>query len=436
MPKAGTMTPARQKALAGLSRRPGFVIEGGTRRMGIYVRDGDAVTRPHIALWLDPASGFVLATTMIDPAQSPDGGVSEALEALLAAIVPAAPSSRPSAGGFGQPVAFGALLGQGPERSLPERVRVNDADLAAAVEAALGPLGVAVEYAAQLPAFEAVYQSFAQGMGADDDAEPPAPFDWDIDPAVITPLFNAAARYARRKPWDLLPDNPPLAVELGPEGPEPGVETLYASILGAGEEVFGAAFYYSADGYRRTVDNGAVIGPDEEDVDAALALLDAANLQLDTLTPGAMRDLVADATGTGMDEQQMRDVMEDCLVMFLEDEEETDPTYLDWLDDLGAKFASRRDIPVVMRTMRGGESRLPDTREARALTLALEGINGFISAHRARLDAATAPPGPMTHTTRVGAGRDRTPVTVTAPAPGFSWEDEYGAPLEPPSRDS
>ncbi len=431
MAKTDTLTPARQKALAGLSRRPGFVIEGGTRRMGIYVRDGDAVTQPHIALWLDPASGFVLATTMIAPEQSPDGGVSEALEALLAAIVPTAPSGRSSARGFGQPVAFGALLGQGPERSLPERVRVNDADLAAAVEAALGPFGVAVEYAAQLPAFEAVYQSFAQGMGADDDAEPPAPFDWDIDPTVIAPLFNAAARYARRKPWDILPDNPPLAVELGADRPEPGVETLYASILGAGEEVFGAAFYYSADGYRRSAANGAVIGPDEEDVDAALALLDAANLQLDTLSQGELHNIVADVTGTGMDEQQMRDAMEDCLVIFLEDEEESDPTYLDWLDDHDIKFASRQDIPSVMRTMRGGESRLPDAREVRALTLALEGLNGFISTHRARLAGATAPPDPLAHTTRVGTGRDRTPVTVTAPAPSFSWDDEYGDPVEP-----
>jgi hypothetical protein len=219
---------------------------------------------------------------------------------------------------------------------------------------------------------------------------------------------------------------------LGADGPEPGVETLYASILGAGEEVFGVAFYYSADGYRRSASNGAMIGPDEEDVDAALELMDAANLPIDVLSTGELHEIIANATGTGMDERQMRDAMEDCLVMFLEDEEESDPTYLDWLDDHDVKFASRQDVPSVMRTMRGGESRLPNARETRALTLALEGLSGFISKHRARLEAATAPPGPMTHTTRVGVGRDRTSVTVTAPAPGFSWDDKYGDPVESP----
>lgn len=429
MPTASTTTQARQKKLARLPRRPGLVIEGGKRTLGVYIRDGADVVQPQVALWVDANSGFVLATTLIDPQDSADDGAGEALEALLSAITPpsAGPVGRSPAGSLGPAVLFGDLLGQGPERGLPERVRVNDAALAAAVEALLGPLGVAVEHTAHLPAFDAVYQSLSEHMDADEDAAPPEPFAWDIDHAALQPLCKAAARYARRAPWDLLLDHPPLAVELGAEGPEPSVETLYASIMGAGEELFGVAFYYSPDGYRRTVSHGAEVGPSEEDVDAALALLQGAGLPVDMITPGEMRDIVADVTGTGMDEQQMREAMEDCLLMFLEDEEEVDPSYLDWLDERGVTFASRQDVPSFGRTMRGGESRLPNAREARALTLALEGLNGFISKHRALLQSALAPPGTLTHTTRVGEGRAKTPVAVTAPAPGFAWEDE----LEP-----
>ncbi len=439
MPKRGTTTKARQGAPANVPRRAGFVIEGGKRDFGIYIREGAGLVRPQVALWVDAASRFVLATTLINAQASPDGGVGEALEALLSAITPGGTSGPPAAGSLGGPIQFGGLLGQGPAPGLPERVRVNDAALAAAVEARLGPLGVAVEHADQLLAFEEAYQALAEGMGADEDATPPEPFAWDIDPVVVPPLFKAAARYARRKPWELLLDHPPLAVEVGAEGPEPGVETLYASILGAGEEVFGAVFYYSADGYRRTVDHGATVGPSEEDVAAALALMERSGVPVDTLSTGELHDLIADVTGTNMDEQEMREALEDCLLMFLDQEEEADPTYLEWLAARGVTFASRQDVPSVSRTLRGGESRLPDAREARALTLALEGLNGFISKHRARLEDALALPDTLTHTTRVGEGRDRAAVTVTAPAPGFAWEDEDdgddedGAPPEPAS---
>ena len=452
MAKAGAATTAqaRQKALARLSRRPGFIIEGGKRAIGIYIRDGAGLVRPQVALWVDSASGFVLATSLINPGGGSDVGVGEALEALLSALAPPETSGRPSTGGLGAPVLLGAPPGQDPARALPERVRVDDAGLAAAVEAALGPLGVAVEQGAPLPAFEAAYEAMARGMGADEDAASPEPFAWDIDPAVVGPLFKAAARYARRAPWETLLDNPPLAVALGAEGPAPGVDTLYASILGAGDEVFGVALYYDADGYRRTASGAALPdGPSDEEVDAAMALLQRTGLSLDTFTPGEMRDIVADATGMGMDEQGMREAIEDCLLLFLDEEEEIDPTYLDWLAAHGVRFASRQDVPVVSRTLRGGESQLPDAREARALTLALEGLVGFIGKHRAQIEGAVGEPGALTYTIRVGEGRDRTPVTVTAPAPGFTWEEywedgdagagagagegEDSAPPEPPS---
>jgi len=266
MPKKGATALSREQPLARLPRHPDLVIEGGKREMGIYTRDGDGLVRPQIALWADAASGFVLATTLINPEQSSDSGIGEAVEALLAALAPSTQTGQPSAKGagrLGQPAVFAGLLGPGLAGGLPGRVRVAGADLAAAVETVLGPLGVAVEQAAELPAFEAIYQSFAERMGAGEDAEPPEPFAWDIDPAVVGPLYKAAASYARRAPWELLLDHPPLAVELGAAGPEPGVETLYASILGGGEEVFGVALYYSAEGYRRTASRGDTVGPSD-----------------------------------------------------------------------------------------------------------------------------------------------------------------------------
>jgi len=445
MPDVQT-SPLDTTRLAKLPRRPELVIEGGKRPLGLYSRDGQKTFQPHVALWVEPASGVVRAHSVINPLRSPDDGVSEALASLIDAIVePASATPAPSPflalegpSSLVQAPALGAPAANKARRGLPGRVRVNDPALARAASALLAPFGVTVDQAGELPAFTEAYESLAAFMGADEDPEMLAPFAWDVAPASIEPLYKAAARYTRRRPWELLLDHPPLAVELGADGPAPGVETLYAAILGAGDEVFGVAFYYGREAYERTIesDAGRALDPDDERIDGAIAELRRMGAPVDGVPPSLLRAMVADLglpllidgeEGPGA----MAEAMEDCLTLFLDEESEVDPTYLDWLDEHGVKV-SRRNVPTFTRTVKGGEFRQPDEREVRALTLALEGVNGFVGAHKDAL-SSTVSPGTLTHTTRVGTRASRRDITVTVPAPGFAWEDADGTPLVPPS---
>src|SRR5919199_3229369 len=69
--------------LARLPRRSDLVIEGGKRPLGVFIRENDQTVQPQLALWLDAQSGFIRGTAMINPLASADGGIGEALAALV-----------------------------------------------------------------------------------------------------------------------------------------------------------------------------------------------------------------------------------------------------------------------------------------------------------------------------------------------------------------
>ena len=407
MPRARKTANAALDRIARLPRLPDLVIEGGKRPLAVWLREGNETVQPQVAIWLDSRSGFIRATRVISPLDGTDDGLGETLEALLEAFtgpflaLPTIPPPQPArrGGRKWEPDQWSPQPGQ------PSRVVVDDAALAEAARALLAPLDVPVEQVERLPAFEEAFESLSAAMGADPAAGPPEPFAWEIDPALLPPLYKAAAGYARRAPWGYMPDHPAIVVRLGEHGPRPGVDTLYACILGGGGMVRGVAFYYSPDAVERAAHAGEELSLDDDEVDAAIALLRQSGAPVDQVPPAALREMVA---GLAAVEEPGEDAglaaMEDGLVCFVEPAEESDPTYLAWLAERGLKFSRRQGVPSFFRTVRGGEPELPDAREVKALTIAIEAINQFVSHSGARLAGPAPPAGGLSYVARVKSG--------------------------------
>ena len=192
-----------------------------------------------MAIWLEAGSEYIRAAQVLAPTATAEERLTQALETLVAALAHPMPVPTPPAA---QP-------------GLPARVVVNDAALAEAARDLLAPLGIPVEYVADIPAFEEAFRSMSAAVGARDDG-PPEPFTWEVDEAVLPPLYAAAAGYWRRAPWEYLGSDLPISIELGRYGPQAGVDTLHAVVLGNAGEVFGVAFYYSLEGFERTLRQG------------------------------------------------------------------------------------------------------------------------------------------------------------------------------------
>ena len=401
MPRKRQTIGDRLQRLARLPRREDLVIVGGKRTVGLYLREGKETFQPQIALWLEEQSGIMRHSEVIHPQKSGDGGVSEALEALIDGLehpplmpVPPRQFAELPTPARQQIAATPAPTGPG----LPAKILVNDAVLAAAAQALFAPHQVSVAYQEQLPVFEEAFQGLSERLGASEGAEPPKPFDWDLSHAVLAPLYQAAASYWRRAPWSYLPDHPPVVVQLGASGPQPGVETLYASILGALGMTMGVAFYYSAEGLERTMQQSikrAEQRAQSPEVDAAIEALRQTGLPLDLVPPEYLRL----AVGELLDEtappapKEVFETLEEGLVCFFDTDQEIDPTYLEWMEEHGFKAPSRQAVPTFLKTSPGQEPQEPNERETRAMTLALEALNQFFSRFRAPLEEQSASPG-------------------------------------------
>ncbi|HVA89216.1 MAG TPA: plasmid pRiA4b ORF-3 family protein [Chloroflexota bacterium] len=410
-----------------LPRVKGLVIEGGLRPLGILLQDGPDTFQPSLILWLEVETGLVRATDQVNPLESVDGGISETLDALAAALTgpfPGFPATAEAAPRSSRSHAKSQPPIPVPRAGLPELVRVGDAGLAAAARTMLAPLGVPVEQVAETPGFDEVFASFSEMMGANPDGSLPGPFDWAIDTALVGPLFAAAAGYAKRKPWKYLPDHPPIAVSLGDAGPEPGVNTVYASILGAGGEVFGVCLYYTLAGLRLHMRQGALMQAEGPQIDAAIDELRQMGLAPDDVPPAALRDIMS-----GFLESDFNDATEplgvDSLICSFSPVDQCEPTYLEWLAAHGVPIPKRGMIPMLFRNAADeDEPRDLSDAETRAFTLAFTALNGFLDRYGKVLQSPLWPATPLEHAMQVTAGSATIPLETTFPAPGFDQEEE------------
>ena len=124
MPNAPEPTSIARARLAALPRRTGLVMTGGKRALGIAIREGNQTIQPQIALWLDAESGFVFATQIINPLESGDSGVREALDALVDAMTaPIAPTVSDELASLTDGGRGGKRRGQTPVPQLGSRHR-------------------------------------------------------------------------------------------------------------------------------------------------------------------------------------------------------------------------------------------------------------------------------------------------------------------------
>ncbi|GEM_PF-580715 len=506
----GVVSPA---VLEGVALTEGLTMEGGMRPLGLFLRENDRLLQPQMALWLDSADGTIRASRLITPddndantedwhAWSIEAALDTLREGLLspapvgeaaleAAIseneasnrfrAPGAQSTRGAHGKRSKPTAKETNetvdSSQQPQPGLPTLLRVNQQELADAARRLLGPLGVRVEFQEHLPAFEDAYASLAEALGATPDGQPPQPFEWQIDGTLLAALFKAINAYWRRAPWEYVNDYPPLMIDLGVHGPQPGVEKLYTAVIGSNGEVYGVVLYYEAEAVRRLAERSRrraevemSIEIDDAELDQLLALLRQNGFPVDALSPDAAREVVRAALQEGIaqetlaeneDEDDPAALIDDCLTCFLTPQDECDPSYLEWLARHALKTPARDAVPVFQRLIKGGGGRQPNERETQAMWLALEALNRFLSNARRLLESDVLQEGdiplPLTYSYKlpVSPGAPATAArgkakrasasaqptvqasafTVSFPAEGYSFDDpllaDFGDAPEP-----
>jgi hypothetical protein len=423
MPKPPRLTNAQRANLKRLPRRLNLVLEGGIRPLSIQVPGETHGVHPLVAMWVDGQTGAVRGNVLISPESTPDGGVTEALRALVAACID--PIHRPGHPGesVGGPPADGAEGSDSPrlEPGLPVRIVVDDAGLAQAIRGYLEGIEVKVEIADQLPAFDGAVASLDEYMRAESEE---VPFAWEIDAALVPPLYKAAAAYWKRKAWDYMADYPPVAIQLGEHGPEAGVKTLYASIMGAADLVNGVVFYYTPEAMERVANAEPDVEVTDAEIDDALSML----MRFGAPTAGIPRNVLREAIGSAIEQEQAGAsldwvVHENGLVVFFSPDEETSDSYREWLKAHGVKGPTRRTTPSFHRTS-ASDPRPPDARETRALTLALEGLAQFFGQHGRTLREDYFVEEAVSTRALVGEGETRALVEVSFPAEGFDFADD------------
>ncbi len=376
---------AWQKTLARLPRQSQLVIVGGTRPLGLYIRENRQTFQPQVAIWLEAETEYVRAVQVLSPAATAEERLTQALDALVAALARPAPAPQPA----------------GAQPGLPAKVVVTEVALAEAARDLLAPLNIPVEYAEQIPAFDAAFQSMSDALGASEEG-PPEPFTWEVDAALLPSLYAAAASYRRRAPWEYLGSDLPIGIDLGRYGPEAGVDTLYAVVLGNAGEVFGVAFYYALAGFKRTMEQGLERWeePEPETADAAMKaaidemieLLRQEGAPIDDVPPTELRRMVGsmlaaqeggvEVRDEPLDEEEYLAFIEHSLVVYFDTAKDSDPFYLEWLADHNLKLPARDAVPSFHRMVEHSGPIRPTRQEVVALTVALEALSTFFSAQR------------------------------------------------------
>jgi hypothetical protein len=386
-----------------LPRRPDATILGGRRTLHATLEDehGHPIHEPQLVVWVDAETNFVLNSNVVAPEMSADDGVTEALLLLMTGM------DRPGSA-MGAPIM--PMMNTDTLRGLPETIIVTDAALVPALEARFAPLGVAIEQHDALPQLDDLLDEILHSMGFSPTGEPPPPFTWDIPRAQVAPLFVAASKLWNVAPWEVLSDYPTLTIELGAAGPTPEVTTMHAAILGAGEELYGVACYYSHEAYVAMLKQSLTLDRDRDRAKATIVeQMRTSGIPIQLLPPDMLDEMVEMALEQdptlGIDQ-----LAQDALTCFFEERDGLDQTYLEWLKAHNIAIPARQLVPSFMRTMPGNvdDTRPPNSRESRALALTLEAITQFTARFRATLEGPLTIGVPLELTTTI----DKQSITV------------------------
>ena len=302
-------------------RRSGkkLVFMGDVRQAPIELCEGGRTFHPVVALWVRAEDGLIVGQFVDEP-----GHPAQTLVKALRAPVP--------------------VPGQPQTSDLPNQVILFNEELARQVRPLLAPLNIDIVV---LPPFEPFEDLFAnlfahlQQIG----------IRLALPDDVLRPLISAVDRLWRAKPWEYTFDYPPFAIVQVKEKAQP----IYASVLGANEELYGVALYTSLEDYKATMElSESVMGQSAEDM-SPVALDEAATEVL-----GAIRHRTF-------------------LVSF-EPKGIAPPAYS---DELARGGWSRRlnVVPIFAAMGEGQEPGLLDAEEAANVTLAVESLVAFCKRH-------------------------------------------------------
>lgn len=304
---------------------PGLVLMGDVRQAPVEVRKGNRTFSPVVALWVRAEDGYVVGQLLDEP-----GHPAQTLVQALRQAPPVTGQPRPPA--------------------LPSQVILFDEELAKQVRPMLAPVNVTVTVAPPFKPFDDLFtelftllQERCQGW--------PLP---DVPDDILRPLISAAERLWRAKPWEYAFDYPSFALVPGNGNSRP----LFASVLGAREEVFGLVLYTSI-----------------EDYEAALVLGESSLWPEEDESPEKSEAAATDVL------QAMRH--RGFLVSF-EPKSEVHTAYREQLAHGG--WPRRLSVVPTFAAIGGGQEPSPlDTQEAEDVTLAVEALVKFCQRHRKQI---------------------------------------------------
>lgn len=214
------------ESLKRLPRKPREVWQGGLVRMPTWVTEpGKEPVLPWGGAWVSLGQGLVHVGTMVPPSQrTPE----QALEAFVQFVL------DPTTGGY-----------------LPGRVEVAGPGVAATLECALAPLGIAVVERERLAAIDDMLARMAEDLN-DRPVLPGALSTPGITVERFASFAEAGRLYYEAAPWRHLTDEDLIRIEE-PRGP---VEQRHALVLGAAGEEFGLLLFESPVFHER------LMGPD------------------------------------------------------------------------------------------------------------------------------------------------------------------------------
>jgi hypothetical protein len=187
---------------------------GGRYTLPEPIRDGDAVYRPQVVLWLELPSGLLVGSMMMDPSTALS--FAETLEQTI---------SSPA---------------EGPPRR-PARIRVADVKLATELRKSAGGIQIII---APVPELDEAFEQLTEALAASQQ-EPSYLGDGEIPHAAVAELFSAATVLFRTAPWQHVSDQQIVRVDI----PEYDIEGACLSIIGAARDSFGLLLFRSLEDF-------------------------------------------------------------------------------------------------------------------------------------------------------------------------------------------
>lgn len=330
------------------------VLIGDVREAPIEVREGSRTFRPVVAVWVRAEDGYITGLLVDEPGHP--------AQTLIQALYSPAPNEERS-----KPL------------TLPRRVVLLNEELAKEMKSRLAPLNIEVTVSPPFEPMNRLFEDLFAHLEQASHAWPPP----DLPDDVMRPLISAAERLWRAKPWEYTFDHPPFAIVSSQAEAKP----LYASVLGANEEVLGVALYTSLADYETTL----TIGVSASEVPADAMSLDA---------------------GEAIATEMLKAMRERVLLVTFDRKDEMPPAYRDQLARHG--WPRRLGVVPTFAVIGGGQEQgMLTAEDALDTTFAIDALVTFCQRFRKQIAAEDFP---IRDTVEVNLAGKMTRVDVSVPA--------------------